>query len=120
MRIKILNMILSLIFLISGVAKLFCLTFEVAAFERWGYALWFMYLIGTIEVVGGLGLLVNRLSALAAVTLAIMMTGAVITHMNHAEWGMLVASSIILSLTTARGWFGRDDIRALVRYVFSR
>ncbi len=39
MRIKILNMILSLIFLISGVAKLSCLTFEVAAFERWGYAL---------------------------------------------------------------------------------
>ncbi|WP_421276955.1 DoxX family protein [Aeromonas veronii] len=120
MGIKCLNIILSLIFLISGGAKLSCLTFEVAAFEKWGYALWFMYLIGTIEVVGGLGLLVNRLSALTAVTLALMMTGAVITHMNHAEGGMLVASSIILSLITARAWFGRDDIRALARYSFSR
>jgi len=42
-----------------------------------------------------------------------MMIGAVATHVAHAEWGMLVAASVILVLSATRAWLGRDDIREL-------
>lgn len=114
MKIKALTLLLSLIFLASGGAKLAGLEFEIAAFERWGYPLWFMYFTGAVEVAGGIGLLIRRLSALAAAGLAAMMIGAVATHVIHAEWGMLVAATIILALSAARAWQGRDEIIALL------
>ncbi len=114
MKAKALPVLLSLIFIASGGAKLAGLEFEIVAFERWGYPLWFMYLTGVVEVAGGIGLLIRRFSALAAGGLAAMMIGAVGTHVIHAEWGMLVAASIILALSATRAWQGRDDITALL------
>lgn len=114
MKTKALSVVLSLVFLASGGAKLAGLEFEVVAFERWGYPLWFMYLIGVVEVAGGIGLLVSRLSALAGAGLATMMTGAMATHVMHAEWGMLVAAAVIFTLSAARAVIGRGDIIVLV------
>lgn len=113
MKTKMLSILLSLVFLASGGAKLAGLEFEIAAFERWGYPLWFMYIIGLVEVSGGIALLVGRLSALAGASLALMMIGAVATHVIHAEWGMLVAASVILMLSATRAWLGRDNILEL-------
>ena len=45
---NIIRIILSIIFLLSGGAKLASLQFEILAFERWGYPLWFMYFIGVV------------------------------------------------------------------------
>ena len=111
---KILSIVLSLIFIASGGAKLAGLAFEIAAFERWGYPLWFMYFTGAIEVAGAIGLQVRRLSALTGGCLALMMVGAVATHVINAEWGMMVVASIILALAATRAWLGRDEIRSLV------
>lgn len=113
MKAKVLPVVLSLVFLASGGAKLAGLEFEIVAFERWGYPLWFMYFTGVVEVAGGVGLLIRRLSALAAAGLATMMIGAVATHVIHAEWGMLVAAAVILGLSAVRAWQGREDIVAL-------
>jgi len=110
MKTKILTVVLSLIFLASGGAKLASLNFEIVAFTRWGYPLWFMYFIGAVEVAGGIGLLISRLSSLAASGLALMMVGAVATHIIHVEIGMLVVASIIFLLATIRAWIGRQDI----------
>lgn len=115
MKQKALSILLSLVFLASGGAKLAGLEFEIVAFERWGYPLWFMYFTGLVEVVGGGALLLGRFSALAGAGLALMMLGAVATHVIHAEWGMLVVATVILVLSATRAWMGRDDIRALVR-----
>ena len=113
MKAKALPVVLSLVFLASGGAKLAGLEFEIVAFERWGYPLWFMYFTGVVEVAGGIGLLIRRFSALAAAGLATMMIGAVATHVIHAEWGMLVAATVILGLSAVRAWRGREDIFAL-------
>lgn len=77
MKTKAISILLALIFVASGLAKLASLEFELVAFERWGYPIWFMYLIGTIEVVGGIGLIIQRFSAAAGAALALMMIGAV-------------------------------------------
>ena len=114
MTIKILSILLALVFLASGAAKLAGLEFELAAFERWGYPLWFMYLTGVIEVCGGIALMIKRLSASAAVGLSMMMIGAVATHVIHSEWPMLVVASGILLASATRAWLGRDEIKELV------
>jgi uncharacterized membrane protein YphA (DoxX/SURF4 family) len=114
MKVNILCILLSLVFLASGSAKLASLAFEIAAFERWGYPLWFMYFTGLVEVAGGIGLLIRPVSALASGGLTVVMLGAVATHVMHAEWGMLVAASTILMLAAVRTWWGRDEIRALL------
>ena len=46
MAVKMINYILALIFILSGGAKVAGLEFEIVAFERWGYPMWFMYLTG--------------------------------------------------------------------------
>jgi uncharacterized membrane protein YphA (DoxX/SURF4 family) len=105
--------LLALIFLGSGGAKLAGLEFEIEAFTRWGYPLWFMYLAGTIEVAGAVLLLVPRLSALAAAGLAAFMLGALATHVVHAEWAMLAVATAITLLAARLAWVGRTEIRAL-------
>jgi len=114
---RFVTLILALIFLASGGAKLAGLDFEIQAFTRWGYPIWFMYAIGAAEVAGGIGLLIRRLSALAAACLAALMIGAVATHVIHAEWGMLVAAASIMALAAWRGYSGRAEIVALSRQV---
>ncbi|MBE0482346.1 MAG: DoxX family protein [Bacterioplanes sp.] len=113
MKVTIISIVLALIFFASGAAKLASLEFEIVAFERWGYALWFMYAIGAIEVIGAVGLLLKRVSALASAGLAVMMIGAIATHVMHAEWGMLAAASVIFALSVTRALLGRDDLVVL-------
>lgn len=114
MKLKILPSLLAIIFLLSGGAKLVSLPFEVDAFARWGYPLWFMYLTGLLEVAGAIGLLLPRLSALAGACLAGLMVGAVMTHVIHAEWPMLVIAGSIMLLAIWHGWRGRDEIRQML------
>lgn len=102
--------LLALIFLASGTAKLLGLPFELEAFARWGYPLWFMYLTGVLEVAGGIALLWPRFSALASLCLAGLMIGAVATHVMHAEWPMMMLAAGILALAAWRGWVGRADL----------
>ena len=112
MKTQALSVVLSLFFFASGAAKLAGLEFEIVAFERWGYPLWFMYFTGTVEVVGAIGLMLRRVSAAAAAGLALMMLGAMGTHVIHAEWGMLVAAAVIFGLSVTRAYIGRQDIAA--------
>ncbi|MCO7222817.1 DoxX family protein [Pleionea sp. CnH1-48] len=96
---KILLGIVGLIFLLSGGAKLAGLDFELAAFERWGYPLWFMYLTGGLEVVGAAGLMHNKLQKLAAPGLALLMVGAMATHIKFGEWPALAVAGVIFLVT---------------------
>jgi uncharacterized membrane protein YphA (DoxX/SURF4 family) len=119
-KIKTTSLLLALIFLASGLAKLASLEFELVAFERWGYPIWFMYLIGAVEVIGGLGLLIQRFSAAAAAALAVMMIGAIGTHVIHSEWGMLAAASLIFVMSAVRAYLGRTDVRSLISHLTKR
>lgn len=98
--------ILVLVFAASGGAKLLALPFELEAFARWGYPVWFMYLTGVLELAGAAGLLVRRVAWLAAACLAALMLGAIATHLVHAEWAMAVVASAIAALAAWRGWSG--------------
>lgn len=70
------------IFLKNGWAKFDAEGFWSGAFiERWGYGLYFMYFIGLLEFLGGIGILLPKINKFAAFTLAVVMLGAVITRL---------------------------------------
>lgn len=115
MKLQITTGLLVLIFFGSGIAKLASLDYELVAFQRWGYPLWFMYLTGLIEVLAAAALLWRRITALVAAGLGCFMIGAVLTHALHAEWPMMALATAIMALGFWRGWAGRSDICGLVR-----
>jgi uncharacterized membrane protein YphA (DoxX/SURF4 family) len=73
--------------------------------EKMGYSLPFLRIIGTLEVLGGLGLILPAwtqimpfLSPLAALGLVIIMIGASVSHARQGEGRQTVATSIVALL----------------------
>lgn len=77
--------LLAAMFLFSGASKLLALDKVKPMFVQYGYAPWFATFIGVCETLGAIGLLIPRLAGLAAAGLAIIMAGAVYTHLSHNE-----------------------------------
>ncbi|WP_437620257.1 DoxX family protein [Sorangium sp. So ce1151] len=77
-----LQILLSAAFVFGGVNKLLGLQQEmVDSFARIGLGVWFQYFVGGLELVGGIGLLIPRVCSRAALLLAGVMGGAVLTHL---------------------------------------
>src|SRR3954468_18200265 len=71
---------LALVFLGAGTSKLASDPAMVTMFDQIGAGQWLRYLVGTLELAGAVGILVPRLSALAATGLVLLMIGASITN----------------------------------------
>ena len=110
---KLVTSLITLIFVASGGAKLLGLEFELEAFERWGYPIWFMYLTGVIEVIGGLVIWVKRLRLIISLGLNCVMLGAMATHLVNSEWPMLGVATAILLLTLFSTWRAKSDMKTL-------
>ncbi len=78
----VVQVLLALFFAFAGINKLVGFQQEVVeAFAQIGFGQWFRYLTGVLELAGAIGLLIPRLSGLAALGLAGVMVGAVLTHL---------------------------------------
>lgn len=76
-----LQIALAALFVFSGGNKLAGNPMMVQMFDAIGIGQWFRYFTGTLEVAGGVGLLVPRFAPLAAAVLAVVMLGAIVTHL---------------------------------------
>jgi uncharacterized membrane protein YphA (DoxX/SURF4 family) len=76
-----LQILTAFMFLRAGTAKLMSAPMMVQVFTAVGIGQWFRYFTGIIEVVGALALLIPAASGYAAAALAVVMTGAVATHL---------------------------------------
>src|SRR5438552_1264953 len=72
---------LAFLFLKAGIPKLTGDPMFVQIFDKIGLGQWFRYLTGSFEVIGSIGLLIPGLAGYAALLLATVMTGAVVTHL---------------------------------------
>ncbi|MDG4863214.1 DoxX family protein [Streptomyces sp. T-3] len=73
----------------SGLPKLFAASAAVEGFDKIGFGDWFMYFVGSLEVLGAIALLVpilSGVSAMAFVGLMIGATVAAITAMGGEFW----------------------------------
>ncbi|SCK57032.1 DoxX family protein [Streptomyces sp. WMMB 322] len=110
----VLQVILGLFFVIaSAVPKLIAHSSAVGPFEDIGFGLWFMYLVGALELAGGIALATPWLSGLSAISLIGLMIGAFITQLTVFD-GEYAATPLLLILPLALiAWGRRDTLTAL-------
>lgn len=106
-RVRYPDMILAAIFLGAGFSALFGQEEVRAAFRAWGYPDWFRLAVGVVQATAGGSLLILRAVPAASATLAVVMLGAIGTHLRAGEYlfalipvGMLAA----LAYVGTAGW----------------
>lgn len=105
------RILLALVFLGAGASKLAADPTMVTMFDQIGAGQWLRYVVGALEVAGAIGVLVPRLSALAAAGLVLLMLGATVTNLavlDAPPWlplGLAVVATLV-------AWAGRRRLRA--------
>ncbi len=93
----VVQVLLAAFFLLAAAApKLLGQQVAVEMFTQIGAGQWFRYLVGVLELAGAVGLLIPRLAGLAALGLAGLMVGAVITQIFILESAALALTPAIL------------------------
>ncbi|MEU9782674.1 DoxX family protein [Streptomyces phaeochromogenes] len=97
-----------------GLGKVLGSEQSVELFADIGVGQWLRHVTGILEITGGIGLLIPRLSGVAALGLVAVMGGALITEAFIVD-GSLVPPLIWLICATIIAWFRRDHTLALTR-----
>ena len=103
--IRILSVLLGLVFVAAGASKLAGMEATVETFTRFGYPIWFMYIIGLVEFVAGAGLVIQPLARFASLALFPVMLGAIGTHLVHDPVEAMLPSFVLLILIEIVAWF---------------
>jgi uncharacterized membrane protein YphA (DoxX/SURF4 family) len=103
--------VLGLMMAVSGLTKLAGESHQVAMFAMVGLPNWFLALVGTFEVIGGILLLVPAATPIGSLILSTIMVGALWTHAAQGEWIKLLPVSLLLLLLLAI--FRRNRSRAV-------
>ncbi len=87
----------------AGIAKVMGAEPMAEQFVSYGLPLWFMTLVGVGEILGVVGLLINGLATFAALGLAIIATGAIVTHAVNPplQNGIAALALLVLALAVA-------------------
>jgi putative oxidoreductase len=110
-----LQVLLGLMFIVgSGAPKLFGEGYAVQIFEDLGTGQWLRFVIGVLEVAGGIGLLVPRLAGLAAACLVALMVGATAAQLFFLSEGFWYTPVILGVLLGVVAWVRRAEIPALL------
>ena len=104
-----LQILMALVFLGAGAAKLAGAESMVEQFEKIGIGQWFRYLTGAIEISGAVALLIPRFSGFGALLLGGTMIGAIFTHL-FVFGNSPAAPLILLALLTSIIWARRDTV----------
>jgi uncharacterized membrane protein len=97
--------VLALTFAMAGFAKVGGDAAMVEMFATIAIGQWFRYLVGALEIAGALGVLVPRLSGLAALGLLCLMAGATLTNVFVLHTSPLLP--IVLMVVSALVVWGR-------------
>ena len=96
--IGILAAALGVVMIGSGVSKLAGESHQVAMFAQVGLPSWFLALVGTFEVIGGILLAAPPSTPAGSLILSTIMVGALWTHAAQGEWINLAPVSVLLAL----------------------
>lgn len=102
----VLQVLLGLAFIASGFNKLRDLSATIGMFGKLGLPTVLAYVIGGAELLGGIGLLIPRLTRLAAMGLIVIMIGAVFMHATKIPGGLVggVPAIVLLVLLGVLLW----------------
>jgi uncharacterized membrane protein YphA (DoxX/SURF4 family) len=87
-------------FAVSGSGKLLDQEVPAIEFAVWGYPRWMLFAVGALELAGAVLLLRPEQRWLGALCLGVVVAGAALTHLRHAEylalWRPLVFAVLVL------------------------
>jgi putative oxidoreductase len=92
------TIILCILFLAGGIQKLTEETSALRDFAHWQYPLWFMLVIGAVELGSALLLLVPPMAFAGAALIILDMAGGIVTMVRFGEDDRAVLSLIILAI----------------------
>lgn len=106
----VLQILLGLFFVLASAApKFWGDPFAVTIFDEIGAGQWFRYVVGALELAGGVGLLTRRFCGPAAVGLILLMIGAATTQTFVLHGGLLVVTPVVLGTLAAVIAYGRRE-----------
>ncbi len=79
--------------------------FWTDAFERWGFPVWFRWLVGVAEVSGGVLVVIPWVASYGALMLVAVMTGAAVVRLGGSRY---VDVAWILGYTLALSWIAYE------------
>ena len=100
----VLLVIVSGLFLFSGVPKLLTIPMAVAGFTKIGLPIWFMHIIGIGEILGGIGLWIRPVFRYAYEGLFLVMAGAFGTSLVFLGFAMALFPLIVAILLGVVVW----------------
>ena len=92
-----LAILLAVVFVRAGISKLGGPSASgwAGRLAHWGYPPYARYVIGALEILGGLGVLIPRCRRAAAAILVALMIGALSTHAVHGELPRLIPPLVL-------------------------
>ncbi|WP_249123870.1 DoxX family protein [Saccharopolyspora erythraea] len=97
----VLQALLAAFFVFASLPKLLGDPATVASYDLIGFGQWFRYLTGALELAGAIGLLIPRLSPLAALGLAIVMLCATVANLTVLAMPSAAVTTVVLMLLFA-------------------
>lgn len=111
----VLQVLLGLMFIVgSGFPKLVGEAYAVQLFDDLGVP-WLRFVVGVLEVAGGIGLLIPRLAGLAATCLVALMVGATVAQLFFLDEGFWYTPVIVGVLLAVVAVVRRHEIPASFR-----
>jgi putative oxidoreductase len=116
----ILQVLLAAVLLRAGIAKYAGAAGPVETFDQVGLGQWFRYVIGTIEIASGVGLLIVPIAGLAALSAVSVLIGAVAMEALVLTDGNPTFPAVLLVLVAVVAWHHRARTLALLERSFPR
>ena len=105
----------------SALPKLLGESYAVEIFDDIGVGQWLRYVVGALELAGGIGLLLAPLAGLAAACFVALMVGAALTQVLVLQSPVFALTPVVLGVLFAVVARARwDEVRALVDRVTGR
>ena len=103
----VLRILLAVVLLNAGIGKYAGEAGPVETFDQVGLGQWFRYFIGTIEIAGGIGLLVAPIAGLAAIAAGSVLIGAVAMEAFVLTDGNPITPAVLVALLAVVAWHHR-------------
>lgn len=113
----VIQILLAAFFVMAAAPKLGGQHDAVESFAKIGFGQWFRYLTGSCELAGAIGLLIPRLSGVAAIGLVGLMIGATLTNLfalSPATAPLTVLLGVVFAFIA---WQRRSQTKALIAMV---
>ena len=104
----VLSVLLTIAFMLAALPKLIGAQVWIVKFMKWGYPKWFPIAIGSLELLGGILLLIPRVATYGACVLGVIMVGAAYTHLANGEGLQVLRPVIVLMLLGIVIWLRRS------------